>query len=181
MKKRVFLVTLIVFVFCTLVTAQEPPKQLLKPGDVKHFIKTFPLLEKEMTAYGLKYDAKSGDTTVPEALKAKSDFLDILKKHGWDENYFGKLGTIMMGYSSIVYGAQMKQADSEMTKQLKEIESNPNIPAAMKETLKAQLKMAAGVMKTTASTLKTNIHAMDLALIRPLVDEIKKVVEQDQR
>jgi hypothetical protein len=119
--------------------------------------------------------------TIPEALKVSSEFFEILKKHGWDENFWAKIGTIMMGYSSIVYGKEMKKADSEMEKSLKEIETNPNIPDAMKQQLKDQLQAAQGMMKTQGAAFKQNIHPADLSLITPRIKEIQKIIDNKNK
>lgn len=176
MKQKI-LVSLIMFLLVSFVAAKEPPKPILKAGDVVRFIKTFPLLKKDMEKFNMKYEAKSGDVTLPEALKVSQEFLGILKKHGWDENYWQKFPTIMLGYSTIVYGKEMKKAESEMEKSLKEIDSNPNIPDSMKKQLKDQLKAAQGMMKTQGGTMQMNIHPQDLKLIKPHVEAIKKVIE----
>ena len=178
------LIIFTLFILVSFTAAQDPPKppkQILKPGDVEHFIKTFPLLEKDFEKFNMKYEAKSGDVTFPEALKASNEFLQLLKKHGWDENFWLKAGTIMMGYSAIVYGKEIKKADSEFEKSLKDIESNPNIPAAMKKQLKDQLKAAQGMMKTQGSALQQNIHAQDLKLITPHIKEIQKVIDKENK
>jgi len=175
------LLLLVSFSFVTAEDPPQPPKQILKPGDVKHFIKTFPLLKEDMEKFNMKYETKSGDVTVPEALKVSSEFIEVLKKHGWDENFWGKFGTIMMGYSSIVYGKEMKKADSAMEKSLKEIDSNPNIPASMKQQLKDQLKATKGILKSQGTAFKMNIHPADLALIKPLINEIQKIVDDKNK
>lgn len=183
MKHKIFILFILVLLvsFAAAQDPPKPPKQVLKAGDVKHFIKTFPLLEKDFEKFNMKYEAKSGDVTFPEAMKVSNEFIQLLKKHGWDENFWQKAGTIMMGYSAVVYGKEIKKADSGFEKSLKEIESNPNIPAAMKKQLKDRLKAAQGMMKTQGGALKMNIHPQDLELITPLVKEIQKVIDKDRK
>ena len=159
----------------------KPPKQVLKAGDVERFIKTFPVLEKDMDAFNMKYEAKSGDVTIPDALKVSSEFMAILKKHGWDEGFWEKWPVILLGYSSIVYGKEMKKADSEMEKSLKEIESNPNIPDSMKQQLKDRLKAAKGIMATQGDAFLKNIHPKDLELVKPHIEAIKKIVDKKSK
>jgi hypothetical protein len=170
--------------FVSFVAAQDPPKppkQILKIGDVERFIKTFPQLEKDMESFNLKYEAKSGDVTIPEALKVSGEFMGILKKHGWDENFWQKLPVILMGYSSVVYGKEMGKADIGMEKSLKEIESNPNIPASMKKQLKDQLKAAKGMMKIQGSAFLQSIHPKDLELIKPYIKAIQSVIDKEKK
>ncbi|MCK5055516.1 MAG: hypothetical protein KAT34_02605 [Candidatus Aminicenantes bacterium] len=176
MKQKIILMV-VLLLLVSFVTAEDPSKQILKPGDVERFIKTFPLLKEDMEKFNMKYEAKSGDVTIPEALKVSSEFLKILKKHGWDENFWQKFGAIMMGYSSIVYGKEMKKADIEMEKSLKELDSNPNIPDSMKKQLKEQLKAAKSVMQSQGNTLQMNIHPSDLSLITPHIKEIREIVD----
>jgi hypothetical protein len=157
----------------------EPPKPVLKEGDVKHFIKTFPLLKKDLKDFGMEYEAKAGNVTIPDALKASEKFLEILKKHGWDEQFFTKMATITFGYSSIQYGAGIKKATPEIEKSLKEIEANTALSAEMKEQLKKQIMAAKDMMKLQEKELGKRIHKSDLELIRPLIKELKTVLEAD--
>jgi hypothetical protein len=177
--KKYILFALIVLMSVAVAAEEDSPKQILKSGDVKHFIKTFPLLEKEFEKHDIKYEAKGGTMTVPDAIEARNDFLEILKKHGWDENFFQKVSVILMGYSYIVYGDEMKKADSEFEKALKEIDSDPNISAEMKKQLKEQMKTAKSAMKMQKSTFEKNIHPDDLKLITPHIKEIQKVIDKE--
>jgi ribosomal protein S20 len=177
--KSALLMTLIIIISASNVAAEDPPKQILQSGDVQHFIKTFPLLEKEFENYNIEYEAKDGTMTVPDALEASNEFLEILKKHGWDENFFQKTGVILMGYSYIVYGEEMKNVDSEFEKSLKEIDSNPNLSAEMKNQLKEQMKTAKSAMKTQEKTFKQSIHPNDLKMITPHIKEIQKVIDKE--
>ena len=177
MKAFIF-IALILVMSVSIVTAQDPPKPILKSGDVKHFIKTFPLLEKEMENLGFEYEARGGTMTVPDAIKSRNDLLEIIKKHGWDENFFQKTGVILLGYSSIVYGEEIKKADSAFEESFKEIDSNPNFSAEMKKQLKEQMKAAKSAMKTQNSTFKNSIHPNDLKMITPHIEEIKKVIDK---
>jgi hypothetical protein len=178
--KWILFITLALFVVSSFGIADEPetPKPLLKKGDVVRFIKTFPQMEKDFKQFGAQYEAQSGNVTIPEAMKASQDFMNILKKHGWDENFFQKLSVIMMGYSAIEYGKQATKSQAEFEKSLKEIESNPNIPPAMKEQLKQQLKSAYGIMKTQGTELQKRIHPADLNLIRPQVQKLKETIDK---
>ncbi len=185
MKKRLFTIAAIILlvmpVFLAAQESKEPPKPILKEGDVARFIKTFPLIKEDFEKLGAKYEARSGDVTVPQALKASQEFLEVLKKHGWDEFFFQKFSTIMLGYSTIVYGKEAQKAQSEMEKSLKEIDSNPNIPESMKKQLKEQLLAAKGAMSMYQETTKKNIHPEDLLLIKPHLKELKAVIEEESR
>jgi hypothetical protein len=177
-RQTLLLLAVVLFAIAILATSKEPPKPILKKGDVERFIKTFPLLKNDFEKFGAKYETKSGDVTIPEAMKASSEFLAILKKHGWDEHFFQKAGTIMTGYSLIQYGKHMSKAQAEYEKALKDIESNPDIPEAMKEQLKAQLTAAKGMMQRPGDVLK-NIHPEDILLIKPHLEALKKTVEAE--
>jgi len=180
MKLKVF-VLVILFTLTAMVLADEPeaPKPVLKPGDVKQFIKTFPLLKEELKKFEVKYDGKSGNVTYPEAIKASSEFLGILKKHGWDEHYFEKTAAICMGYSTIVSGKAMKDADPQIAKAMKEIESNPHLSDAMKKQLMEQMKTVKGAMKEQQKVVKKYAHKADMELIKPHIEDLKKVFEEN--
>ncbi len=180
MKLKV-LITVVLFCLASFVMAKEPepPKPVLKEGDVKHFIKTFPLLKKDLKDFGMEYEAKAGNVTIPDALMASEKFLEILKKHDWDKQFFTKMAAITLGYSTIVYGKEIKKADPELEKSIKQIEANAYISEAQKKQMIEQIKMAKGVLKSQEQLLKKRLHKSDLALIRPLSKELKTVLEAD--
>ena len=171
-------IIIILFLLASAAIAQEKPMQILESGDVEHFIETFPKLETDLERYGLRYEARECNVTIPEALKAKDDFLSILKKHGWDENFFQKFGTIMIGYSSIVYGKEMKKAETEFEKSISEIDANPNLTAEMKSQFKEQMRAAQSALKNQDNTLMKSIHQNDLDMVKPYIEEIKKVIDK---
>jgi len=180
MKVKVF-VLVILFALSVVAFADEPqvPQPILKPGDVKHFIKTFPLLKEDLKKFEVKYDGKSGIITYPEAIKASSEFLGILKKHGWDEHYFEKTAAICLGYSMIVSGKEMKKVDPQIEKAMKEIESNPNLSAEMKKQLIEQMKTVKGVMKEQQKVVKRYAHKADVELIKPHIQDLKELFENN--
>lgn len=176
-RKVLLLAVVVIFMVSSLVVAAEPPKQILQKGDVVKFIKTFPALSKDMKNFDTKMDAKEGNFTYPEAMSANSEFKSILNKHGWDENFFAKIQTIVMGYSYLVYGDQIKGANAQMAQALEEIDSNPHLSAEMKAQMKAQMKAASGAMATQSVELKKSIHPIDLAMIKAKIKELKIVLE----
>jgi hypothetical protein len=177
---KVFL-TLILFVLASFVIAEDPeaPKPLLKKGDVKQFIKTFPLLKKDFKKFGVAYEAKEGTVTWPDAVKASAEFRGILKKHGWDEHFFTKMMVITMGYAGIVYKKGIAEADPAIQKSIKEIESNTALSDDMKKQLIQSLKAAKGAIKQQGEVFSERVHKADMDLIKPHIEELKKVMEDN--
>lgn len=181
MKLKVAIAVIFLFLSAFLVAeqaAKNEKKPVLEAGDVMKFIKTFPLLKKDFEKYGAKYDAKAGNITVPEAMKASSEYQAILKKHGWSDFFYNKFHTIVMGYASIVYGKEMKNADPKIQEALKKIEENPHLSDAMKEQMRKSVAMAQGALANQKEMMKNWVHQKDLALIKPHVDELKAVMEK---
>lgn len=158
--------------------AEDSPKPVLKSGDVEHFIKTFPQLSKDFEKFGAQYEAKSGDLQVPAALKANQEFLGILKKYGWDENFFQKVSVILLGYSAIEYKDEMAKAAPGLGEALKGIESNPALSREMKEQMMKQMEAAQGALSQQQEMWNTQIHPKDMELLRPFVGKLKKVIEE---
>jgi hypothetical protein len=179
--KEILLIIAISFMIASVVSAVDLPQQVLEPGDVEHFLKTFRLIEKDFENFGVKHNVHDGTLTVPESIEAKNQLLEIFKKHGWGEEFFQKAGVILMGYSSIEYGRQVKTTDSEIEKSLKELESNPNLSAEMKKQLKEQMMMAKKMMATQDTTFKENIHPADRQMIMSHISELKKVLEEEHK
>ncbi len=179
MKRNVLLLSIVaLLMISSFAIAEEPPKQTLQKGDVERFIKTLPALTQDMKEFDTKMDAKQGNITIPEAMRASGDFNAILKKHGWDESFYVKIQTIVMGYSALVYGESITGADAEFAKALEEIDSNPNLSAEMKAQLKEQLKAACGALATESTKMQQALHPVDLAFIKANVKELKTVLEK---
>ena len=190
-KGKLALVVGLFFVFTSfypvMALITEPPKQILKAADVKHFIKTFPLLKKDFEKYDGVYELelKEGNVTMPEALKANQEFLGILKKHGWDEHFFTKYPAIVWSYAYIVHKKELKKAESKMEDAIKKIQENPALSDEMKKQMKKQMmeqmKAARGMMKTQGDMYFKRLHPKDIELVRPFVQELKKVFDDNRK
>lgn len=178
MKRKVLLLAVIVMVIISsFAIADESPKQILQKGDVEKFIKTYPALSEDMKNFGIKMDAKEGNITYPDAVKASMDFQAILKKHGWDEGFFNKIQTIVVGYSYLTFGSSLKEANVGIAKALAEIDSNPGLSAEMKAQLKAQMKESLGALDTESEELQKSLHPADMAMIKAKVKELGIVLK----
>jgi len=182
MRLRV-LILVILLVFSTIFFAEEStaPTPVLEKGDVMKFIKTFPLMKEDFEKFNVEYEAKSGNINYPDVLRANKEFQEILKKHGWDENFFSKMTAIIMGYSSIVYKKEIKNADPQLAKSMKEIKDNPNLSAEMKKQLLEQLKSVKGVLKTQSDSMSNIVSPVDLDLVKPHIDALKEVFEESKK
>jgi hypothetical protein len=157
---------------------QVPEKPVLVKGDVVHFIKTFPDLEKDLEKFG--FETSDDEMSIPEGFQANQELMGILRKHGWDENFFQKAAVILLGYASTRFGEESMESNSEIEQALKEIDSNPDLPASMKQQLKQQLMAARGAMGQTGQSLKQNIHPADLALVNAHIKELKPILDKDE-
>lgn len=175
------LVTIIFILLVSSLAAEEvePPKPVLNKGDVEQFIKTFPQLKKDLKKYEAKDEEDAGDITYPEALKANVEFMAILKKHGWDEKFFPKLEAISIGYMISIAEEDAKEMESKNEKAIKEINSNSALSEAMKKQMIQSMEMAKGQMKIQQDLFKTRIHPKDIELIKPHIEEIKKLFEEE--
>ncbi len=162
-----------------LAIAQESTEPVLQKGDVERFIKTFPIVREELEKLGMKYEAEEGDYTVPEAVQASAEFTALLKKHGWDETFFMKMGTIFMGYVSLVHKKEMAQVDPEIEKAIKEIESTAGMSEAMKKQMVERLRATQKMMGGQQGAMQQSVHEADLELIRPLIPELTKLFEDE--
>lgn len=159
--------------------ADHQPEPVLEKGDIEKLLKTWPALEKDMKKFGMKMDTKSGSATIPEAVMAGNEYMSILKKHGWDENFWTKFTVVIQGYSFFQYKKGKKEADSSMSKSMEEIQKNPHLSPEMKKQLMANLKMVKGALEQSAGTLLKNINPSDLAFIKPNIKKIRKVLDKE--
>ena len=75
--KVYLLITLLLSILLSVTAAKDPPKKVLEPRDVPKFINTLPGLTQELQDFEFDYDAKKGTLEIPEAVKARKDFLAI--------------------------------------------------------------------------------------------------------
>jgi len=162
-----------------LAIAQESAEPVLEKGDVEKFIKTFPVFKEELEELGMKYEAKDGEYTMPEAVQASSEFHAVLKKHGWDETFFMKMGTIFMGYISLAHEKEMAQMDPEIEKAIKDIESTAGMSEAMKKQMVERLRATQKMMGGQTGAMQQSVHKLDLAQIQPFIPELKKLFEDE--
>lgn len=158
----------------------EDPEPKLKPGDVEHFLKTFPLVSQQLEELGMQYEAESGDYDLPDAARFNQEFLAILKKHGWDENFFSVMALIMKGYTALAYKAELPEIDRKIAEAIKEIEANPALSDAMKKQMIEQIKASQGLAAGQQTTLEEDIHPDDLAQISEYMEEIKALLDEDK-
>ncbi len=169
----------LLIVLCGLAAAQDTPEPALVKGDVERFIQTYPILKEELTELGMKYDAREGEYSLPEAVRVSAEFRAILEKHGWDEAFFMKMPVILLGYAAIEYKTEFQNIDPQFAEAIKEIESNPGMSEAMKKQMIEQMKAAQGMMKSQEGGLQQSIHPKDLELIGPKIKELKKILEEE--
>ncbi len=181
MRRHILLTFIIMFSLTFLSINGEESKNLpnpvLKTGDVEHFIQTFPKLTQDLKALGAEYEAKNGSITFPDALKANEKFQQILKQYGWDNNFFTKSTTILLGYSIVAYGNQLKNVTPELQKALKEIDSNPDLTPELKKQMRDSILAAQSTLGHEGSTIVNMLNPADLKLIKPFVDQLKTVLE----
>ena len=85
--------------FAGIAKTDPVPDPVLKKGDIEKFVKTWPKLENDFKKLGMKMDSREGNVTMPEAVRTGNEYLSILQKHGWDENFWTKFTVILQGYS----------------------------------------------------------------------------------
>jgi hypothetical protein len=167
-------------VFClTSVWSQIPegPDPVLGEGDVKQFVETYPQLKMDLDEYGVQMDLEAGELSYDEALKANQEFLAILKKHGWDENFWVKAQTILLGIMVLTSEEAGQQSNPEFEKAKEQIESNPALSAEMKKQLLERLAGTQAAMGTQMQMMKTRINPLDLAQVKPHLEELKGILE----
>ena len=126
------------------------PEKQLNSSDVSKFIKTYKPLLADLEAFGDKYSGKE-ILTVPQAMSTSEEAQSILKKHGWNEEYYVTFGVIAMGYSVV--------------KLEKEFEA---LPKEQQEQMKAY---------NFSGTLASSIHPDDLKLIRVNFSALDKILQ----
>lgn len=158
----------------------ETPEPKLKPGDVEHFLETYPAVSQQLQDLGMEYEAESGEYNLPDAIRFNQEFLGILEQHGWDENFFSVMSVIMQGYTVLAYQNEMPEIDRKMADAIKEIEANTALSEAMKKQLIEQLKASQGLMAGQQSAMQQSIHPDDLALIGEHMEAIKALLDENR-
>jgi hypothetical protein len=180
MKRTMFALIAVLMLICVagLQAEKTPaPKAVLQKGDVEKFMKSFPAMSKELYALGVQFDQKSGAADVPKALAANAKANALLKKYGWDDKYYLKLSVIMSGLYLLAYE---QEANPQIEASIKQIEASPDLSAAQKKDMIAQLRQAMGDSNTEVGAAKASIHKDDLAQIKPRVKELMKMFKDLQ-
>jgi len=177
MRHKLF-ITFILFLMAFSLTAEEPVEQVLKQRDIDHFLKTIIPIANEFDKLGVEYDDESSDEIFPAELRTNREFLKILKKHGWDESFFDKVGVIFLGHAILVSGEESKKMEGQQAKIIKEIESNPHLSDATKKQMIEQITKSKGAVSGQQDVMKSGIDKADLDLIRDNIDRLKEVFKE---
>lgn len=149
----------------------------LTANDVEHFIKEYPALKGDLEKYGAEYDESTGEFTLPETVKAMSDFNHIIVKHGYKdyEDFIVKVSSLMMAYASIVSKEGIAESEVEIKEKIKEIDANPNLTYDQKEMMKNQLQ-AGLTMMASYSAIYSN--SANIAVVNQYVDKLKVLFDE---
>lgn len=101
------------------VNAQMPETTPLEKGDVEKFIKTYKPLSADLEALGSRFD-NIQDYNMIQALSANKEVNDVLKKHGWDEQWLGKFMTISMSYMMVKMDEQLSEMSADEREQFEQ-------------------------------------------------------------
>ena len=173
MRHKLF-ITFILFLMAFSLTAEEPVKRVLKQRDIDHFMKTIIPIANDFDKLGIEYDDERSEDIFPEELRTNKEFLKILKKHGWDESFFEKVGVIFLGHAILVSGEESTKMEGRQAKIIKEIESNPNLSEATKKQMIESITGAKGAISGQQKAMKSRINKADLDLIKDNIEKLKE-------
>lgn len=126
MKKAILSIFLI-SITLTISFAQQPESIPLSDGDIERFIKTYKPLMEDFENAGQKFDGIKDPSSL-DALRANKEMNDILKKHGWDEQWIGKTLTITASYGILKIEEQLKELPEDQRKQYEQFLSASTDP-----------------------------------------------------
>jgi len=123
--------------------AGKPPTPVaqLQPGDIEHFLETYPKMVAQLKALGSKYEGLKNPSAMQAAL-ANDEVKSLLERYDWTtESFLAKLTTIASAYGSVRIQAELA-----------------NLP-------EDQRAMVASMMGAQMNNLIT-VHPHDLALVK---------------
>ena len=169
------IVTGLVWIFLA-AQSQDTEPYKLTANDVEHFIDHYPKMKTDFENYGVKYDQSSGEFTIPESVKALSDFNQIIAKYGYKdyEDFFMKVSSLFMAYASVKANMGMNEAEIKMKEQLKEVEENPDLSAEQKEMMKQQIEAGLQMMKSYGSMYD---NSANVAVVQQYLEKLDELFD----
>ena len=176
MKRLTLLI--VACILLSLGQAQQPEAYKLTANDIEHFIKHFPGLKADFEKFGAKYDKESGEFTLPEGVKAMSDFNHIITKHGYKtwEDFITKFTSLIMAYSLVKSETSIQQGQVEIQTQMDEINNNPNLTAEQKQMMKQQMEASMALMQGYAQSYS---NSANVAVAKQYVKKLDELFEEE--
>lgn len=162
-------------VLCANAEAQTR-RQVLVPGDVERFIKTFPAINGEYRKLGITYDPKTGVVTGMDQPRARREVRKILNANGWTMAFLPKMRVIIHGYAVERYGELRKPAEAKVVEKVKEIQDSKELDDETKEAVYKGVEQAAVMSDKLAADYRATLHPKDLEQIRPHLGALAKVL-----
>lgn len=105
------------------------------------------------------------------------EFGSIVRPHGFSspEAWTAVAQRVLKAYVANSIGAQKVEMDAQMQAALRQLQSDPNIPAAQKEAILKQMQGSAAMMKELYAT-----SPADKAAMLPHMTQLKELFEQQQ-
>ncbi len=153
--KKYHLFTLFLMSWCLCTYAQMPPTLPLSDGDVDKFIKTYYPLKQDLESLGEEFE-EAKDYEGMQAIMANEKVKSVLRKHGWDGQWMGKLMTITYAYGMVKMEKEMAALSDEERKEMEQFQG-PYL-----------------------SQIKSMIQDSDLEQVQKRFDELDKIFIEEE-
>lgn len=143
---------------------------VLSQGDITLFVSTFPVIEQELKQMDFELETDgAGVSVLPQAMAASAEVRQLFVSHGWDQDFFVKLQTMVQGLAFVIAEADMTEASPELEAAIAELDATPvneYFTQEMKDQMRRQLLQAGRQMDAHFLELGARFASSDLALIR---------------
>lgn len=160
-----------------------PAVVTLKKARVRSLLKMIPELAKETAQYQgqfLSSMATAGDGALPAISDKDLEKLQkIYTKHGFTmEEFISELSVLLATFFALDQQAFEGMLPHEDKPEFKAILSDPAVPQANKDALRAQIKNARKNQGELQKYLASQTNEANKALLKPLLSEVRRVFKQ---
>lgn len=176
-----FITTLLLFCIALSVPSAQAGWAVLREGDLQKFTATFPEMFQQYQKLGLKINSQTGKMSGMERARRDKEVKRILKENGWNFRFWGKLQTIVRGYSLAKYEQVSSNHGANIEKFVRDLSKSRWMSPEKKAELEAFYSQTKINLSKNAEKLRRQVHKKDLSLIVIALPELDRVMQEISR
>lgn len=150
-----------------------PNQQPFTAQELSRFMRDWPDVVKWLDSHGRTVSNNENPGALANVF-AGNDFAAYLNGKGWKLDRFGYVtAEVAMCLTALAIQEQMPTANSQIQDSINQIQSNPNMSDAQKQSAIQQMK----AVQSQMMGISVNVPESELSLVKPKQDELKKILD----